>query len=70
VNCHLDHPSFLLAGVSPVLAETPVELEVGDRPTVNVRQQESWVELERRYLVTPARGRACETTSTGASSSA
>lgn len=38
------------------LAETPVEMEVNDRPTVNVRQGESWVELRLRYLVHPRRG--------------
>jgi small-conductance mechanosensitive channel len=38
------------------LAETPVEMEVNDRPTVNVRQRESWVELRLRYLVHPRRG--------------
>lgn len=38
------------------LAETPVELEVGERPTVNVRQQASWVELRLRYLVHPRQG--------------
>ena len=38
------------------LAQTPVELEVGDRPTVNVTQKESWVELRLRYLVHPRRG--------------
>jgi small-conductance mechanosensitive channel len=38
------------------LAETPVELDVNDRPTVNVVQQESWVELRLRYLVHPRRG--------------
>jgi len=38
------------------LSETPVELEVQDRPTVNVVQQESWVELRLRYLVDPRRG--------------
>jgi len=38
------------------LAETPVELEVRDRPTVNVVQQESWVEFRLRYLVHPKRG--------------
>jgi small-conductance mechanosensitive channel len=38
------------------LSETPVELEVQDRPTVNVVQQESWVELRLRYLVHPRRG--------------
>ena len=38
------------------LAETPVELEVQDRPTVNVIQKESWVELRVRYLVSPRRG--------------
>ncbi|WP_276272404.1 mechanosensitive ion channel family protein [Haloarcula litorea] len=38
------------------LSETPVELEVQDRPTVNLVQQESWVELRLRYLVHPRRG--------------
>jgi small-conductance mechanosensitive channel len=37
------------------LAETPVELEVNDRPTVNVAQEESWVELRLRYLTHPKR---------------
>ena len=38
------------------LAETPVELEVQDRPTVNVVQEGSWVKLKVRYLVHPRRG--------------
>jgi small-conductance mechanosensitive channel len=38
------------------LAETPVELEVTDRPTVNITQGESWVELRLRYVVHPRRG--------------
>ncbi len=38
------------------LAETAVELEVGDRPSVNVQQRESWVELRVRYLTHPRRG--------------
>ena len=38
------------------LSETPVELEVNDRPSVNVVQKESWVELRLRYLVHPRRG--------------
>ena len=38
------------------LAETAVELEVRDRPSVNLRQRESWVELRLRYLVHPRRG--------------
>jgi hypothetical protein len=38
------------------LDETAVELEVQDRPTVNVVQTESWVELRLRYLVHPRRG--------------
>ncbi|WP_418285398.1 mechanosensitive ion channel family protein [Halorubrum sp. DTA46] len=38
------------------LAETPVELEVYDRPTVNVAQGESWIELRVRYLTHPRRG--------------
>jgi len=37
------------------LSETPVELEVNDRPTVNIVQQESWVEFRLRYLVHPRR---------------
>lgn len=36
------------------LADTPVDLDVHDQPTVNVHQRESWVELRVRYLV-PAR---------------
>ncbi|GAA0654666.1 mechanosensitive ion channel family protein [Salarchaeum japonicum] len=39
-----------------MLAETPVEMEVNDRPTVNVAQKESWVELRARYLVKPRAG--------------
>lgn len=38
------------------LAETPVELEVRDRPNVNIVQRESWVELRLRYLVHPRWG--------------
>jgi len=38
------------------LAETPVELDVNERPTVNITQGESWVELRLRYLVHPRRG--------------
>lgn len=38
------------------IAASPVDLEVHDRPTVNVRQEESWVELRLRYLVHPRRG--------------
>jgi small-conductance mechanosensitive channel len=38
------------------LDQTPVELEVGERPTVNVVQTESWVELKLRYLVSPREG--------------
>jgi len=44
------------------LAETPVELEVQDRPTVNLVQQESWVELRLRYLVHPRRGQRVRNT--------
>ncbi|WP_121744480.1 mechanosensitive ion channel family protein [Natronorubrum halophilum] len=35
------------------LAKTPVELEVRDGPSVNVVQEESWVDLRLRYLVHP-----------------
>jgi small-conductance mechanosensitive channel len=45
-----------IAGYRDRLAETAVELEVQDRPTVNVVQRESWVELRLRYLVHPRRG--------------
>ncbi len=38
------------------LAETPVELEVRERPAVNLVQKESWMELRLRYLVHPRRG--------------
>jgi small-conductance mechanosensitive channel len=38
------------------LHETPVELEVNERPSVNIVQAESWVELRLRYLVDPRRG--------------
>ncbi|WP_123533161.1 mechanosensitive ion channel family protein [Halosimplex salinum] len=38
------------------LAETPVELEVNSRPTVNVEQETSWVKLKVRYIVHPRRG--------------
>jgi small-conductance mechanosensitive channel len=39
-----------------VLEDTPVELEVRERPTVNIYQKESWVEFRLRYLVHPKRG--------------
>ncbi|GAB7008618.1 mechanosensitive ion channel family protein [Halorubrum trueperi] len=45
-----------IAAYREALAETPVELEVHDRPTVNVTQGESWVELRVRYLTHPRRG--------------
>lgn len=38
------------------LAETPVELEVYDRPSDNVTPRESWVEFKRRYLTHLRRG--------------
>jgi len=38
------------------LSETPVELEVYDRPSVNVTQAESWIELRLRYVVHPRQG--------------
>jgi small-conductance mechanosensitive channel len=37
------------------LAETPVDLEVQDRPSVNVVQKETWVELRLRFLTRPRR---------------
>ncbi len=45
-----------IAAYREALAETPVELEVYDHPTVNVAQSESWVELRLRYLAHPRRG--------------
>jgi small-conductance mechanosensitive channel len=45
-----------VAAYRRALDETPVALEVQDRPTVNVVQRESWVELRLRYLVHPRRG--------------
>ncbi|MEF8856306.1 MAG: hypothetical protein V5A16_02655 [Haloplanus sp.] len=38
------------------LVETPVELAVNERPTVNVVREASWVDLRLRYLVHPRRG--------------
>lgn len=56
-NAHLgDEMSQRIAEYREALAETPVELEVYDRPTVNVVQQELWVELKLRYVVHPRRG--------------
>ncbi|WP_435360310.1 mechanosensitive ion channel family protein [Haloarchaeobius sp. DFWS5] len=40
------------------LDRTPVELEVHDRPTVNVKMEETWVVLRLRYLVHPKRMQA------------
>lgn len=37
------------------LAETPVDLDVQNHPTVNVTQGDSWVELRLRYLAHPKR---------------
>ncbi|GAB6877739.1 hypothetical protein JCM17823_00130 [Halorubrum gandharaense] len=45
-----------IADYREALAETPVELEVYDHPTVNVSQGESWMELRLRYLTHPRRG--------------
>ena len=45
-----------IAAYREALAETPVELEVYDQPTVNITQGESWVELRVRYLTHPRRG--------------
>lgn len=38
------------------LAETPVELDVNEAPTVNIVQDESWVDLRLRYLIHPRQG--------------
>jgi len=37
------------------LAETPVDIDINARPTVNVTQQASWVELRLRYMADPRR---------------
>jgi small-conductance mechanosensitive channel len=39
-----------------LLTETDVDREVAERPTVNVRQAESWVELRVRYVTEPTGG--------------
>lgn len=39
-----------------LLSETAVSLEVRERPSVNVRVEQSWVELRLRYLTHPRRG--------------
>ena len=51
------------------LAETPVELEVRDRPSVNVVQEESWVDLRSGISSTREPDSASATTSTNGSSS-
>jgi small-conductance mechanosensitive channel len=60
IDAAVDHlGDEMAAGVAEYrerLAETPVELDVNARPTVNVVQEESWVELRLRYLVHPRRG--------------
>ena len=60
IDAAVDHlGDEMAAGVAEYrerLAETPVELDVNDRPTVNVVQKESWIELRLRYLVHPRRG--------------
>ena len=57
-----DEMAHRIAEYREALAETPVELEVHDRPTVNVTQQESWVELKLRYVVHPRRGQRAKNT--------
>jgi small-conductance mechanosensitive channel len=44
-----------VAAYRELLAETAVEMDVADGPTVNVSLGESWVELRLRYLVHPRR---------------
>lgn len=51
-----DEMAARIAEYRECLDETPVELEVQDQPTVNLAQQESWVELRLRYLVHPRQG--------------
>lgn len=41
-----------------LLSETAVSLEVRERPSVNVKIEQSWVELRLRYLTHPRRGQA------------
>jgi len=38
------------------LEHTPLEIEIGDRPSVNIHQKESWVECRLRYLTHPRKG--------------
>ncbi|MFB6130042.1 MAG: mechanosensitive ion channel family protein [Salinigranum sp.] len=51
-----DEMSRQIARYRQQLAETPVELDVQDPPTVNVVQKDTWVELRLRYLTHPRRG--------------
>ncbi len=39
-----------------IVEESAVEIEVRERPSVNVRARDSWVELRLRYLVHPRHG--------------
>lgn len=45
-----------VAAYREALAESPVDLDVADAPTVNVVPGESWVELRLRYTAHPRRG--------------
>jgi hypothetical protein len=53
-----------IAAYRDLQAETPVDTEVADRPTVNVRTvpEDAWVELRVRYLVDPKRSQQVRNT--------
>ncbi|GAB3681769.1 mechanosensitive ion channel family protein [Salinarchaeum chitinilyticum] len=53
-----DEMAERIAQYREVLDETPVELEVRERPSVNVVQEQSWVELRLRYLVHPKKSQS------------
>lgn len=46
----------MIADYRRFLEDTPLEIEMGDRPSVNIQQKESWVELRLRYLTHPRKG--------------
>lgn len=51
-----DEMARAVANYREQLAETPVELEVNERPSVNVEPEGTFVTLRLRYLVPPKRG--------------
>lgn len=51
-----DEMAHAVADYREQLAETPVELEVNERPSVNVEPEGTFITLRLRYLVPPKRG--------------